>query len=141
MMVPRRMAPFSILVVALFAAGCASAGGGSAGGTISQDRDLITSEELSTVFVPDLYEALQRLRPLWLQSRGARTVNLETQIAVVVNGLYVGALESLREIPLGGVTEVRRLDAATATATIAGISGPGRVIDSAIVVRIGSRND
>jgi hypothetical protein len=127
------------LVLLLSATGCASAGTG--GGGTSSDPDRITAEELSTVFVSDMYQALQRLRPLWLQSRGSRTVNLQTQIAVVVNGAYFGPLESLRQITLAGVSEVRRMDAATATATFAGIAGPGETIESAIVIRIGSPNE
>ena len=140
MRIRRRISQLSIPIVLGLAMGCAS-GGGQATGASGEDRDLVTAEELSTVFVSDLYQALQRLRPLWLQSRGARTINQETQIAVVVNGTYFGPVEMLSQISTQSVVEIRRLDGPTASATIPGSLGSGRTIESAIVVRLGGPND
>lgn len=139
MRIRRRVSQLSIPIVLALATGCAS--GGSATAASAEDRDRVSAEELSTVFVSDLYQALQRLRPLWLQSRGPRAVNQETQIAVVVNGTYFGPVETLSQISTQSVVEIRRLDGPTASATIPGILGSGRNIESAIVVRLGAPND
>jgi hypothetical protein len=100
------------------------------------DRSLITEEELSQTTATSLFEAIGRLRPLWLISGGPRSIALETEIAVIVDGAYFGSVDSLRGVPLQGVYEVRHIrDAAEAAAAMPRLT-TSRVIEAAIVVRI-----
>lgn len=130
----------STLVAVLVIAGCASSSNappGVAGGGTSSTRDVITTEELSGIFVADLYQAIERLRPHWLTSRGLRSVTGETIIAVVVDGNFLGGVEMLRQITTPTAIRIRYMDASEATATIAGITGSGRVVEGAIIVELG----
>ncbi len=62
----------------------------------------------------NVYEAIEQLRPLWLQGRGSRSVRLGTGILVYQNRSRLGGLEALRDIPLNAVASVRYLDSAAA---------------------------
>lgn len=82
--------------------------------TFSRDRDVITAEEVRSAQVSDAHELVQRLRPLWLQSRGDRSLRLETAIVVYVDGSMLGELETLRTIPIEIVDHLEVLDSAEA---------------------------
>jgi hypothetical protein len=129
---------FSIsLVILCLPLGCASPGEAGQGGAASRSSNAISEEELQEVFVPDLYQAVERLRPRWLQSRGSRSFTGNTEIAVVQDGIYVGDIEQLRAMQTVGVVRLEYLDAATAAAQIAGVVGRDRVIEAAILVSHG----
>ena len=98
---------------------------------------LITADELSEISVGSLYEAVERLRPLWLRSSGRRSVNLSSEIAVMQNGQYIGNISVLRTIPTVNVREIRYLDGVSATTALPRVPG-GRHIEAAIVVQIGN---
>ena len=78
------------------------------------ERDLITAQEIESVEVSNAYGLIQRLRPLWLRSRGGRSTRLETEIVVYVNESVLGGIDDLREIPIEIVESVRALDSAEA---------------------------
>jgi len=78
------------------------------------ERDLITAQEIETVSVSNAYELIERVRPLWLRSRGGRSTRLETEIVVYLNGSLLGGIEDLRAVPIEIVDSVRVLDAAEA---------------------------
>ncbi len=122
------------LALAAIAGGCATPGENS--GT-PRDEAVITEAELREVFVADLYQAVERLRPLWLRSRGARSFTAPTQIAVVRDGVYFGDIEQLRAIPTTGVHRLEYVDGSTAAALIPGLVGQGRVVEAAILVTLG----
>lgn len=113
----------------------ASACAGSRG-TVESDRSVITGEELASTTAVNLYEAIDRLRPLWLLSGGPRSVVLETEIAVIVDGSYFGSVQTLRGFPLQGVQEIRHIrDAAEAAAAMPRLT-TSRVIEAAILIRM-----
>lgn len=80
----------------------------------SRDRNTITTEEVRSAGVSNAYQLVERLRPLWLRSRGDRSVRLETEILVYLDGAMLGDLEALRNIPIDIVVSVRALDSAEA---------------------------
>src|SRR6476620_249440 len=79
----------AMLVVALTA--CASAG--NASGT-PKDSSVITREEIATSMESNAYDAVARLRPLFLKSRGRTTINGEVNdyATVFVDGVRYGDL-------------------------------------------------
>ncbi|MCJ7628791.1 MAG: hypothetical protein MUO50_10440 [Longimicrobiales bacterium] len=80
----------------------------------SRDRNTITTEEVRSAGVSNAYQLVERLRPLWLRSRGDRSVRLETTIVAYLDGAMLGDLEVLRNIPIDIVVSVRALDSAEA---------------------------
>ncbi len=88
-------------------AGCASGGGGE--GAPRRDPNLITAEELADYHSLDCYDAVQRLRPRWLQGRAGDPT-------VVRDGSRIGpASDYLAQIPVGQVASIRYLGATEAT--------------------------
>lgn len=92
---------------------CASTGGTRSGGT----PDLITSEELrSAEGITNLYQAVQRLRPRFLQGRiGSRSARVTTGVVVYFDGVRLGGVRELGRIGIDGIAEVRYLGARDAT--------------------------
>lgn len=127
----QRSSFFSLtLVLALTAAGCASSGGG---GTIRRDSRTLTPEEIATVPVTNLYEAVQRLRPRWLEMRDVRSLGAAGgtsggQIVVFLNNNYVGGPETLRQFEPHQIVRIRYLDAAQASATLTGYDTSRHVV-------------
>jgi hypothetical protein len=80
----------------------------------SRDRNLITAEEVQAAGVNNAYQLIERLRPLWLRSRGDRSTRLPTEIVVYQDGVMLGDPDLLRSIPIELVLMVRALDAAEA---------------------------
>lgn len=126
-----RITGASVLVLALVVGlgACATTGEGGARG----DQRLITFEELEAIEAPNMFDAIQRLRPRWLQSRGARSLDaLGTGILVYFNDSRVGSPEeALRNMPVEGIRRVEYLDSAAA-ARLPG-AGSGHV-EAAIMV-------
>ncbi len=88
---------------------CASQPGGGPG-----DPNMISAEEVEAAEVNNAYELIERLRPMWLRSRGGRSTRLETEIVVYLNRAMVGGIDALQDIPIEVVRTVRVLDAAEA---------------------------
>lgn len=122
------------LVGVLGSAGCASSG---PGGVTTANSDVITRQELIDTGVGDLYQAVERLRPLWLRSRGSRSLTSDTEIAVVRDGSYFGPVESLRTIPADQVFQLEYVDAATVASLLPGRVLSDHVIEAAILVSFG----
>ncbi len=78
---------------------------------------VLTAAELSEVSQLNALQAIELLRPGWLQSRGRVTIdNPENQrIRVVVNNGSAGELQDLAGIPVTDVREMRYLNAREAT--------------------------
>lgn len=125
-----------LVMVALFAVlatGCASTGGTSAEGRRS---DLLTRAEIQEADVTNLYDAVRRLRPQWLNVRGTRSLNMETAIVVFQNDMHLGAATALRELSPDLAYEISYIDGARASATLPGITS-GQHVEGAIIVRTG----
>lgn len=107
-------AVMAALTLALVGAACA---GTPAGGTSPRNRNLISLEEIEQARedgVRDLYELIDRIRPRWLLGRNARSLQLQTVIAVYHHEALLGGIDALRGYPLVSVTSIRWLDAAQA---------------------------
>ena len=101
----------------LMPGGCASPGAPSEGGTASRSRNLISRVELEGMDELTVYQAVRRLRPTWLRYRGQATItgaNRES-LRVYLNRQYFGNAESLSNIRVRDVQEIRFLDAREAT--------------------------
>jgi len=102
------------LVLAAFAltiglAGCASAGGGGGGGGGGSPSRL-RAVDLEPVIQLDAFQAIQRLRARWLQSRSG------TFAKVYVDGAErPGGLDSLNGMPVADISDMRYLSANEAT--------------------------
>lgn len=90
---------------------CASGGGGSSGGRLNviTEADLVPLERLSA------YDAVQRLRPNWLRTRGVDSFYNPSEIMVYVDGTLAGGVDELRRVSSENVTEIRYLDSREAT--------------------------
>jgi hypothetical protein len=116
-----------MLLLAILAA-CA----GNAAAGAERDHDVITAEEIRQAGTVDAYELVERHRPRWLQSRGGRSMRLSTDILVYVNNVRMGDVSSLRGFNLEGVTSLRYLDGASASAQLPGVGS--RHVEGAIVI-------
>ena len=115
------------LVLAFALGGCASAG---ATRTRSGSGTTLSKEQLASANSDNLYDAIVKLRPEWLSSRGPVSATDMTLAAVDVymNGSMLGKVEYLREVRLGDITEVRYWDAGSASARF-GMGHPRGVIE------------
>jgi len=97
-----------VVLVALAAASCTAA---TAAGSVRRgSMDTITEEELEPVAQLSAYEAIERLRPRWFQSRTGRFP------MVHVDGSARGSSEEiLASIPCAEVQEMRYMNASDAT--------------------------
>jgi hypothetical protein len=107
----------------------------SSGGTTASNDPVLSYDEMARTSAANLYEAVQRLRPLWLHQRSARSLRLPHEVAVYQGPSYVGPVEVLRQYRLEAVTHLRYLDASTASATLAGYGS--RHLQGAIVLQWG----
>ena len=115
------------LVLAVGLGGCASTGGTR---TRSGSSTILSKDQLASANSDNLYDAIAKLRPEWLSSRGPVSVTDATPSAVDVymNGSMLGKVDYLREVRLGDVTEVRYWDAGSAS-TRFGMGHPRGVIE------------
>lgn len=108
-------------------AGCAS----SPGDGPRRDNTILTADEMADAAVSNLYEAVERLRPRWLQIRTRRSINMESEVSVFHNRIYVGGAEQLRTMGLTGVAQLRYMDAPLAAANLrlpAGVAVEGAIL-------------
>jgi hypothetical protein len=90
----------------------------------------LTRAELATTNSDNLYDAIAKLRPQWLTSRGpvSATDITPTSVDVFMNGTLLGKADYLREVRLLDVSEVRYWDAGQASARF-GMGHPRGVIE------------
>lgn len=105
--------PLPALLVVL-TVGCASGPHPSGSGSA---RNVLTSEQLSepSILNMNAHQAIQRLRPRWLQSRSSGAGGTRTEPVVFLNGSRYGAVSTLRSIRVSAVESMRYLSAGDAT--------------------------
>jgi hypothetical protein len=107
-----------MLCILVFFAACSSIREGT---TRNIPKDALMAEEIATTDAVNAYEAVSLKRPWFLQSRGPRSLRppptgQTTEYPVVyLDRLYYGELQSLRQIPVSQVKEIRFLDFNAAT--------------------------
>src|SRR5512134_2052444 len=110
---------FAALVLPIALVGCLSSARRSSG----EDPNVLTRDAMEAAEVTNLYDAVQRLRPRWLQVRGgSRSMRLlTTDILVFQEQTLLGDIEVLRQLAPGMILSIRYLDGAVASATLPGI--------------------
>ena len=93
-------------------------------------RNQLTREQLAAANTANLYEAISKVRPEWLSSRGPTSVtnSTPTSVDVFMNGSMLGKAEYMKEVGVLDVTAVRYWDAASASARF-GMGHPRGVIE------------
>lgn len=102
------------LTVLVFAPGCASSGAGDGG----QSRDVLTRAQLEGFDHLNASEAIRRYRSLWLRSsRGQDSFEAQGRrgVRVYVDDVFFGNAETLVDIDVSNVEEIRFLDKRRAT--------------------------
>ncbi len=118
----------AVLALVLTGTGCAAASSttrpvGSAG------REVITAAEIVAARVQDVYQAVAQLRPEFLRRRGIPMVQTyrTPEVLVFLDDVEFGTVESMRNIPLVRVRQIRYLSPTEAKLRWGG-RNPGGVI-------------
>ena len=81
------------------------------------DRNVITQQEILEHRFETVYDAIQALRPIWLQTRGTNYLTQNpTQVQVYLDNNHLGGISTLSTISLGSVVYIRHYDGVAATA-------------------------
>lgn len=125
-----------ITTAALSSAACASSGG-RLYSSVPYSSDVLTGSELTTQAHENAYLAVERLRPLFFQTRpsaGDARGQART-ISVFIDGDFAGNQEVLRTIPVRDIESIRRVQPAMAYATM----GSLHMADEILMVRLRCR--
>jgi len=115
-----------VAATAVVLAGCSAHAGGTAAGS----RNLLTADQMIATGAETVYQAIERLRPEWLLSRGptSLTDSSPTVPSVFVGGSHLGDVEYLRRLRVDDVSLVRYFEPGEASARF-GMGHPRGVID------------
>jgi hypothetical protein len=116
------------IVVVWALVGCA--GASTQGRSDRTSRTVLTYEQLAGTNSENLYDAIDKLRPDWLTSRGPTSVSnpAPSVVSVYMNGTMLGKADYLREMRVLDVSEARYWDAGQASARF-GMGHPRGVIE------------
>lgn len=105
-----------LLFTTCLVAGCAGATTQGLSGRANDTQ--LTRSELAATNAGNLYDAITKLRPQWLSSRGATSVTdaSPTGVDVYMNGTFLGKADYLRDVRLQDVSSVTYWDAGQASA-------------------------
>lgn len=122
----RILISIGMTVLGVLAACAGAPKGASAGGSGA----LLTQGQLTATNSSNLYDAITKLKPEWLSSRGpmSATDMTPSSVDVFMNGNLMGKAEYLRQVQLLDVSEVRYWDAGRASARF-GMGHPRGVIE------------
>ena len=93
-------------------------------------NSVLTQSQLARTNSENLYDAIAKLHPDWLSSRGPTSVTdaTPTSASVFMGGSLLGRAEALKDMRVDDVTEVRYWDAGRAAARF-GMGHPRGVIE------------
>jgi hypothetical protein len=129
--------PYLVLLAAslMLVPGCASspaAGSGAAQAARPRtDPDRITAEELANLDVQNALQAVQRLRPRFLQTHGGGSTSITQgpqEVVVYVDQTRMGGPRALADIPITEVREIQYLNGPDATQRYGTGHGSGAII-------------
>ena len=106
---------FPRLVVLLVLTSLHACATGSTSAAPAGSGNVITREDLEDLQRLNLYQAVQRLRPQWLQTRGMDSFEQDNEVVVYVDNNQMGGPEELRRLSPIEVGEIRYLDSRQAT--------------------------
>ncbi len=110
-----------IATAVLLTFACSSSGRSSSDGSSrSNARNrgaVITAEELATTSELNAYDAVRRLRPMWLRMRGPVSLSLQERagVRIYVNGTRRGQIDELRAFQATDIESITYLSAPEAT--------------------------
>ena len=109
------MRTLAIAAAALLTLG--ACGGGKPQHVTPRDRNLITADEIAKSNATNAYEAVERLRPAFLRTRGSQSLqNQEPPTPMVyIDGMRYGPLQTLTSVPAIGIVSIQYLNAIEAT--------------------------
>ena len=109
------MRTLAIAAAALLTLG--ACGGGKPHHVTPQDRNLITADEIAKSNATNAYEAVERLRPTFLRTRGSQSLqNQEPPTPMIyIDGMRYGPLQTLASVPAIGIVSIQYLNAIEAT--------------------------
>lgn len=123
------------LAATLFAPACASSPAAASSETQAarprRDPNRITAEELATVDVQNALQAVQRLRPQFLQTHGGGSTSITRgpqDVVVYVDQTRMGGPRALADIPITEVSEIQYLNGPDATQRYGTGHGAGAII-------------
>jgi hypothetical protein len=123
----------SIAVAATLGALACGARSNSEGQPRPSYSNIITREELQALQARTAYEAVQQLRPRWLQvSGGPRSFSIETEVVVFQDEMQMGNQDALKTMGTEGIYSIRYMDGVTAKASLPGLGD--RHLQGAIIV-------
>ena len=99
---------------------------------------IISWVEILGAEATNLYDVIHRLRPRWLQVRSTRSFNMETQIVVIQNDMYLGPASHLREMSPELAFEIEYIDGVRAANVLPGLMS-GQHVEGAIIVKTRQR--
>jgi len=117
-----------VLLLAIVAGACATSSGGS--GEPRRDRNRLTAEDLVPVEGFTAWDAVQRLRPMWLRPGGIRnSANPAGHYpAVFVDQSPFGDLDALNRFRVANIEEIRYMNATDATIRYGGAFQGGVIL-------------
>jgi TonB-dependent receptor-like protein len=120
----RRLAIAAAALLAI--GGCKSS---SQGKVAPRNRNLITADEIAKSNASNAYEAVERLRPSFLQTRGPQSIQNTTPPTpnVYVDGMRYGTVQSLQSLPALSIIKIEYMNALDATQRF-GIGNDGGAI-------------
>lgn len=106
-----------LFALALTVVGCAPATTADTGGT-RRDATRITTQEIERAYYNTVFELVQALRPAWVQTRGAMSIQDPTagQAVVYLDGTRMGGVDQLRQLRTADVESIQYLNGTEASA-------------------------
>jgi hypothetical protein len=108
-----------IVILVLIAGVIAGCSGARDGSQVNSSREILTANEIAKTSALNAYDAVRMRRPAFLTPRAPRSLDPESRSGalpvVYLNGVYYGEAESLRDILIRDVKEIRYLDPKEAT--------------------------
>lgn len=78
-------------------------------------RDVLTSEDLNGKGFTTVLEALQSLRPSWLQGHGTDSFYTPSEVRVFLDSNELGGVDALSMVQLASIVYIRHYDGIAAT--------------------------
>jgi len=107
----------------------AACGPTKTGHATPQNRYLITADEIAKSNASNAYEAIERLRPAFFQTRGSQSIQNTAPPTpmVYVDGMKYGTVQSLMTLPAVSIITIQYMNALDATQRF-GIGNEGGAI-------------
>lgn len=118
---------FALHLLSLSLAGCVSAGAPYRA-PFGMGRDPLYPAEMERVGAINAYEAVTRLRPMYIQERGQISLIDQSRVQVFVNDMHLGGIGWLRTIPTGEISWIRYLSPSEATVRYGSRAGGGAIV-------------